>query len=367
MFESIKRKAFADQYSAPSLIRRLLVEHAVGQWRGYTFVVALMIVMAACTAVAAYLIGHAVNDAYVSRNITAVASVCVGIIVISTVRGLASYGQAVEMGRISNRIVATNQRRLFEKVLQQGLGFFADRHSSEFSARITWGARAASDTLNLLITTFGRDATQLVGLWSVMISQSPSLSLMAVGVAPPALIVGRRAVKRVRAIVRYEFGASANILEALQETVQGYKIVEAFNLQSLMRDRINFNVDQIEHASNKLARANNFTGPTMEVLGGITVALVLLLGGYRVVVSNAPPGEYFSFITAFLLAYEPAKRLMRLNIDLNNSLVGVRILFEFLDLPARPDDGNKPDLQVENGRLEFCDVEFGYRASTPVL
>jgi ABC-type multidrug transport system fused ATPase/permease subunit len=367
MFESIKRKAFADPYSAPSLIRRLLVEHAVGQWRAYAFVVALMIVMAACTAVAAYLIGHAVNDAYVSRNITAVASVCVGIIVISTVRGLASYGQAVEMGRISNRIVATNQRRLFEKVLRQGLGFFADRHSSEFSARITWGARAASDTLSLLIMTFGRDAMQLVGLWSVMISQSPSLSLMAVGVAPPALIIGRRAVKRVRAIVRYEFGASANILEALQETVQGYKIVEAFNLQSLMRDRINFNVDQIEQASNKLARATNFTGPTMEALGGIMVALVLLLGGYRVVVLNAPPGEYFSFITAFLLAYEPTKRLMRLNIDLNSSLVGVRILFEFLDLPARPDDGNKPDLQVETGRLEFCDVEFGYRANTPVL
>jgi ABC-type multidrug transport system fused ATPase/permease subunit len=367
MFESLKRRTFADPYSAPSLIRRLLVEHALGQWRAYVFVLALMIVMAACTAAAAYLIGHAVNAAYVSRNITAVASVCIGIIVISTVRGLASYGQAVEMGRISNRIVASNQRRLFEKVLQQGLGFFADRHSSEFSARITWGARAASDTLSVLITTFGRDATQLVGLCGVMISQSPSLSLMAVVVAPPALIVGRRAVKRVRAIVRYEFGASANILEALQETVQGYKIVEAFNLQSLMRDRINFNVDQIEQASNKLARASNFTGPTMEALGGITVALVLLLGGYRVVVLNAPPGEYLSFITAFLLAYEPAKRLMRLNLDLNNSLVGVRILFEFLDLPERPDDGNKPDLQVENSRLEFSDVEFGYRPHTPVL
>ena len=82
---------------------------------------------------------------------------------------------------------------------------------------------------------------------------------------------------------------------------------------------------------------------------------------------NAPPGEYLSFITAFLLAYEPAKRLMRLNLDLNNSLVGVRILFEFLDLPERPDDGNKPDLQVENSRLEFSDVEFGYRPHTPVL
>jgi|ERR1700719_139820 ATP-binding cassette subfamily B protein len=140
------------------------------------FVVVMMGVMAACIAAAAYLIGHAVNDAYVSQNITAVIAVCISIILVSTVRGLASYGQAVELARISNRIIANNQRRLFEKALHQGLGFFADRHSSEFSARITWGVRSASDTLNLLITTFGRDAMSLIGLTGVMISQSPLLS-----------------------------------------------------------------------------------------------------------------------------------------------------------------------------------------------
>jgi len=367
MFDKLKRKAFADPYSTPSLIRRLLAEHAIGQWRAYAFVVAMMGVMAACTAAAAYLIGHAINEAYVSRNIAAVISVCISIIVVSALRGLASYGQAVEMGRISNRIVATNQRRLFEKVLQQGLEFFADRHSSEFSARITWGARAASDTINLLITTLGRDAMQLVGLAVVMIWQSPLLSLLTVIVGPPAILVGRRAVKRVRAIVHTEFGAGANILEALQETVQGFKIVEAFNLQSRMRSRVDANVDRIEQVANKLARASNFTNPMMEVLGGIAVALVILMGGYQVMAFNAQPGAYFAFITAFLLAYEPAKRLARLNIDLNNSLVGLRILFEFLDLPQRPDDASKPDIQVNRGCIEFDNVEFSYRPNTPVL
>ena len=178
MFNALKKKAFADPYSAASLIRRLLAEHGVGQWRSYTLVVMMMGVMAACIAAAAYLIGHAVNDAYVSQNIAAVVGVCVSIILVSTLRGLASYGQAVSLARISNRIMANNQRCLFEKVLQQGLGFFADRHSSEFSARITWGARSASDTLNLLITTFGRDAMSLIGLTGVMISQSPLLSLL---------------------------------------------------------------------------------------------------------------------------------------------------------------------------------------------
>ena len=91
------------------------------------------------------------------------------------------------------------------------------------------------------------------------------------------------------------------------------------------------------------------------------------MGGYQVIVFNATPGEYFAFITAFLLAYEPAKRLTRLNIELSNSLVGVRIAFEFLDLPGRADDRNKADIQVSSGCIEFRNVEFGYRPDTPVL
>lgn len=367
MFVALKKKAFADPYSAPSLIRRLVADYGVGQWRAYAFVLVMMIAIAASTAAAAYLIGHAVNAAYVNRNMSAVLAICIGIVAVSAVKGLASYGQTVELARISNRIAANNQLRLFEKVLQQDLTFFADRHSSEFSARITWGARAASDTLNTILTAFGRDALSLVGLFGVMISQSPSLSLLAAIVMPPAVFVTRHAIKRVRAAVQSEFGASVDILEVLQETVQGFKIIEAFNLQSLMRNRVKVSVDNIEHVSNKLARATNFSGPLMESLGGLTVALVILIGGYQVAILRAAPGEYIAFITAFLLAYEPAKRLSRLNIDLSNSLAGVRILFEFLDQPERPRDEEKADIQVTNGHIEFSNVDFRYRPNTPVL
>ncbi|HET9688165.1 MAG TPA: ABC transporter ATP-binding protein, partial [Pseudolabrys sp.] len=314
-----------------------------------------------------YLIGHAVNEAYVSKNIASVALVCVAIILIAAVKGLTTYFQTIALARISSRITANNQRRLCEKVLHQGLGFFANRHSSEFSARITWGARAVSDTLNTLITTLGRDAMSLISLVGVMVYQSPVLSLIALVVMPPAVLATRAAMKRVRLIVRNEFGAATDILETLQETVQGFKVVEAFNLHQIMRDRVNSNVMKIEQVSNKLARAMNFSNPLMESLGGIAIALVMLLGGYQTIVLDKAPGEYFSFIAAFLLAYEPAKRLTRLNIELSNSLTGVRILFEFLDLPDRPDDNARPAIKVDRGRVEFRGVEFSYRPAAPVL
>jgi ATP-binding cassette subfamily B protein len=103
-------------------------------------------------------------------------------------------------------------------------------------------------------------------------------------------------------------------------------------------------------------------------LGGIAIAIALIYGGYRVIETGAAPGQFFSFITAFLLAYEPAKRLARLNIDLNTGLVGVRILFEILDSPAtEPADSNKPPLALKNGRIEFDKVSFEYRPGEPVL
>jgi ATP-binding cassette subfamily B protein len=326
-----------------------------------------MAVSATCTATAAYLIGTSVNAAYVSRSLAAVMAVSAGIIAVAALKGVASYGQAVGLARLSNRMVARNQRRLFEKLLQQGLGFFADRHSSEFSARMSWGARSVSDTLNTLITTFGRDAMSFAGLVGVMIFQSPILSLMCVVITPLVILMTRHAANRVRSIVHGEFGSNANILETLQECVQGFKIVEAFNLQGIMRNRIDVNIDNIERFANNLARASNFVHPLMEALGGITIAFVVLLSGYRIVEFNATPGEYLSFVTAFLLAYEPAKRLSRFHIDFTNALNGVRVFYQFLDLPDRLDDANKQGMRIARGRIEFRDVEFYYRPDVQVL
>jgi ABC-type multidrug transport system fused ATPase/permease subunit len=106
----------------------------------------------------------------------------------------------------------------------------------------------------------------------------------------------------------------------------------------------------------------------MEMLGGFTIALASIYGGYRVIETGATPGEFVSFMAAFLLAYEPAKRLARLNIDLNNNLVGVRVLYEVIDSPSgEPSDDNLPALKLTQSRVEFDHVNFAYRADAPVL
>lgn len=360
-------RAEADPTSTLVVVRRLLLEFGRGHAKSYGVSFAFMGLGAACTAATAYLIGSAVNQVYVDRSFYGVAAVSVAAVVIFVVKGIATYGQAVTLARISNRIIAGNQKRMFDRLVRQSMSFFTDKHSSEFVARINYGASSASGVLNALITALGRDLLTLVGLIAVMVYQQPLLSIVGLLVMPPAVLVLRKLIKRVRQITMTQFGGTMQILQALQETVQGFKIIKAFNLESVMRDRVYQHVDAIEQASNKLARVQNRSTPLMESLGGMAIAAVLLIGGYSVLVLDATPGGFISFITAFLLAYEPAKRIARLNLELQAGLVGVRILFELLDLPTPPADSRTTELVVGDGHVQFENVGFAYRPGDPVL
>jgi len=368
MLQAIIRSTDRDPDSTFGLIRRLVVEFGITQWRRYAVAFALMGVAAACTAIPAYLIKNLSNLAYVDHDFPGLVVLGVGAAVIFSLKGAATFGQSVMMARIANHIVAENQRRLFKKLLEESIGFFGNRHSSELAARLMGGATAATQVLNLLITSIGRDLLTLIALVGVMILQDPLLSLVALVLVPPAMLVLRKLIKRIRDIARLQFTGGTRILETLQETVQGIRIVKAFTLEDVLRKRFDADVAMVEREANKLARIGNRASPLMESLGGFAMAAALIYGGYRVIQDAASAGALFSFITAFLLANEPAKRLARFNIDLNSSLVGVRTLFEIIDSPpTEPPDDDRPALVVTAARVEFSRVHFGYREGVPVL
>jgi ATP-binding cassette subfamily B protein len=368
MLKSYFQRLFADPNGTASLVRRLLLEQAAGQWRRYALAFGLMGIAAASTALGAYLIGDVINQAYVHKNLPGIIVLALVTAVIFMIKAMATYGQALTLARIGNRIVADNQRRMFAKLLQHNIGFFADRHSSEFMARLTTGAAAASQVLNLLITSIGRDLLSLIGLATVMAVQDPVMSLLSVIVVPPAMLILRKMIRRIKTIAYHQFTGSTQILETLQETLQGMRTLKAFTLEDAMRVRFDTHVAEVEKESNKWARVAYRSGPLMEALGGFAIAGALVYGGFRVIETGATPGQFFSFLAAFMLAYEPAKRLARLNIDLNSGLVGVRVLFDVIDHPPteQPDE-DKPPLTLSTAHVEFTNVQFAYRAGENVI
>jgi subfamily B ATP-binding cassette protein MsbA len=364
------RKRVGSFFNSPSnaILRRLLTDQGFEHWKGYAFAFAMMALIALTTALSAWIIGKIVNEVFVGRSLAAVWEITVAIVVIYTVKGLATYGQQVVMSQVGNSIVANVQKRMFDQMLRMKVSYYGQSHSSIFIARQAFIAQSASTVLNLLITTFSRDALTIVGLVIVMVSQDPLLSFLALMLVPAAVFGVRKIGVRVRKIMASEFQGAAQMMESMQETAQGIRIVKAFTLENFMRERQGGAIEGFRKAANKLARVSSRTSPIMESLGGFAIAAVVLYSGYTVILRGNPPGSLFSFITSVIMLYEPMKRVARLHVDLSASLFGVSMLYSFLDERDYEEDAPQaPKLEVTDGRIEFRDVVFGYRPGEPVL
>jgi ATP-binding cassette subfamily B protein len=347
------KKITDDPYGAAVLIRRLVMEQGVSFWRRYLVAFVLMGIAAGATAGSAYILGQVINQAYIDKNVVGIAVLSGVTVLLLFIKGVATYGHTVILNKISNAILANNQRQLFAKLMNESIGFFSARHSSEFLARMTAGAKSITDVLSMLVNAVGRDLMMLISLVGVMVFQDPILSLIGLVVVPPAMLMLRKLVKRIKGLAYNQFAGTADIMETMQESLQGIRTVKAFTLEETMQRRIDENIAAVEQNANKMARVANRANPLMETLGGFAVAGCLLYGGYSVVALGATPGQFFSFMTAFLLATEPAKRLSRLNIDLNSQLVGARMLLEVIDSPATEHaDDDKPALKLTDARIE---------------
>lgn len=364
----IPKKISDDPDAAIALIRRLLREQAATFWRRYVAAFVLMAFAAGVTAALPWLLGEVINKAYIDRNVHDIVTLSLLIMALFVVKGATTYGHAVILTQISNAIVARNQRNLFDKLMQESIGFFSDRHSSEFLNRLTQGAAAVAQILNLLVTSVGRDFLTLIALVGVMVYQDPGMTLFGALVAPPAFFFLRKLVKRIKRLAHVQFTGTADILETMQESLQGIRTVKAFSLEDTMRARIDASIGEVQRNADKMARVSNRASPLMETLGGFAVAGALMYGGYAVVSTGATPGQFFTFVGAFLLAYEPAKRLARLNLELNSQMVPARMLLELIDAPAsEPGDDDRPPLRLTQARVELRDVGFAYRPGEPVL
>ena len=212
ILERLKRSILPDRDGDYRRIRRALTEQGKAHWKSYVVIVLLMAVVAATTAMFAYLLSHMINDVYFRRGFGGVVALCVTVMLLFCIKGFASYFQAIMLARVNNRITAANQQRMFDKLVREGMEYFADRHSSRFTASFLQGASAESGVLNVLILALGRDLLSLIGLVVVMVMQNPVLSLIGIVVMPPAVFGVRKLLKRVKALALVQFSKGANIL-----------------------------------------------------------------------------------------------------------------------------------------------------------
>ncbi|MBG6205706.1 ATP-binding cassette subfamily B protein [Labrenzia sp. EL_126] len=361
MRNPFKSDSWDDPQGTVQLIKRVFSENFRTYVPKYLLAFVFMGLIAATTAASAWIMRDVVNEVFVNKDPFMVYAIGVFVLVIYTVKGVATYGQIVVLSRVGNQITKDLNGRMFDVLLRQDQAYY-DKHSlAEIGVQVGQGVGAVRTTLDLIVTSLGRDVLTLIGLTFVMIYQNPLLSVFALITMPPAVIGVTFLIRRVKEYVKRQVVSNAKVSAVTQEAVLGNRIVRAFGMQKVMRDKMEVGLLEIQKQSNKIASLTARTSPLMDTLGGCAIALVIFYGGYAVIELGQDPGALFSFITALLLAYDPARRLARLNINLGKQMVGLRILYALVDRkPELRDAENARDLEIENGEIVFSDVAFSY-------
>ena len=364
----IKLKRPEDRGLVLRLMRRVIEENGRLFLRQYAIAIIALILVAGATAFLAWIMRSVIDDIFVARNRAAIVSLPIIVFLTFAVRGVASYTQGVMLARIGNNIVARYQRLLFAHLTELSVNFFGENRSAHLAARINQNVSGIRDTLNLVITSIARDLLSLIFLIFVMIYQDPLLSLIALLAGPPiALMIGGLA-RKLRVATRQSIDLNARVLGSMQEAAQGITVVKAFTMEKPLRDRIEGLILGAEERSNRIAVITERTTPVTECVAGLAIAGVIAYSGYRAIAYGYSPGGMFAFITALLLAYDPARRLAKLQVQLERALVNASMIYEILDLkPRQSDPEGAPALKVDKGEVAFENVSFGYHKGEPVL
>jgi ATP-binding cassette subfamily B protein len=354
--------------NAYGLLRRLMSEF--GRRYAFRYVVAFVLlgVAAATNGVIAWMVSDVVDQVFIGKNAQLLFGIAGLVLIVAIVRGAATFGSTVILSRIGNSIIANAQARMFDRILSLGVDFHDRTHSSDLITRMSTNANAARQVLDTIITSAGRDVLTLVALTIVMLIQSPILTVVVVIVGPLAALGINHLVRRVRAIAAEEYHSLSRVVASMQEAALGARIVKAFNLEPVMRERMAASIRAVRDRANRIAFHTARGAPLMETLAGSALAAIILFGGYSIIYLDQKPGAFMAMITAVILASDPARRLGRTRIQIEAGLVGVRMMFELLDeKPSFDDNANGPDLKIETGEVVFDKVDFAYPGGAPLF
>lgn len=348
------------------LTKRLIVEYGLEHRKKFFLAIFCMVLVGLATSSVAWLSKSMVNSIFVDGDRAAVWAVGAAIMLAFIVKGIAGYGQTVLMGTIGCALIARLQQTQFHKLIRLRLMDYS-AHPGGAVSRVIHSARNARNAIVLVTTNLARDLMTVIALLAVMIVQDPVMSLFAFAIAPVIVWGVSRIIRETKNLSQAEADMVAGLNVVGVEALQGVRVVKAFNLEPVMDKRITGAILKMERRQGKLIRVSSLTSPLFDILAGLTIGFFIFYAGWQTINNGKTPGEFMAFITAFLLAYDPAKRLGNLNVQLQRELVGVKRAFNLIDHGKLEVSEGTGQLVADAGALEFQDVSFSYKAGVPTI
>ena len=283
------------------------------------------------------------------------------IILLFLFKGIFEYGQAYLMNYVGLRIVADIREKLYNHLQILSLSFFTKTPTGILISRITNDVNLIQGSVSNAITGLLKDVFTVLGLITVVFYRDWKLGIIALLIFPLSIIPIKEFGKRLRKFSRKSQQRMGSITTFLHETIAGNRIVKAFNMEEYEKRRFAEENNRFFKIVLKRVKIRAFSHPLMELLGGIAVAIIIWVGGYRVIRGELTPGAFFSFMTALLMLYAPIRDLNKVNLEVQEGLAAAIRVFELLDTaPEIEDEEGAIPLPPVSEVVQFQNVSFKY-------
>ena len=323
---------------------------------------ALSMCVAGSTAAIAWLLDPAIKKMFIDQDKSMMIFIPIAIVSAFMIKGYALYNARIILIKIASKIVYTMQNQLSSSYIKSDLHELESRHSGEYVSHIMFDVGQVNALVTNGVLNIMKDPLTLIVLVSLMFYQNWKLAIFALIMMPLAAIVAKSLGKRMGKAVSERAKINASLTTYFQEMLKGSRMVRIFQRENFELGRADKILTKNMHLTNKVAFIMIRAQPIMEVITGFMIAGFIYYSGFMIASGEMGINNFFSFLTAMMLAYQPVRSLATLNMMFYQGAAGAERVFRVLDEePSIKEIETSPNLNISSGGIEFKNIGFTYR------
>ena len=322
----------------------------------------LSVVVAGSTGAIAWLLDPAIKKIFIDQNQTMMLLIPIAIALSFSIKGASLYTARTILINISNNVVKNMQTQLASCILKSDISTIESKHSGKYLSHFFYDVGQVSALVGSGLLNLMKDTLTLVVLIGLMFYQNWKLAIFALIIMPLAAIVAKSLGKRIKKAVAKSTIIEGGLTAYLSEIIKGTRMIKIYQQENFEYDRSVKKIDERTNIQIKIMNIIIRATPIMEVLTGIMIGGFIYISGLMIANGQMQINNFFSFLTAMMLAYQPIRSLATINMLFNQGAVGADRVFNVLDAePDIKDINSASNLNIKKGSIKFEEVSFSYK------
>jgi len=319
------------------------------------------ILLAGSTSSVAYLLDPAIKKLFIEQNQSLILIIPFAIVLAFAIKGASLYLARVIMIGVSEEVKRDIQNDVFASLLKADTRIIDEKHSGKFIANLTNDVLLITNLLSTVVLNLFKDSLTLIGLLSVMFYQNWKLSLIAIIMIPLASIAAKSLGKRISKVSNQQMNRAGILTSYLMEMFKNHKLIKIFQREKYEKHRAFEFINNLKESTKKIAIVYVRASPIMEFLTGIMIAFLIFFAAKLIVKNELEVNNFFSFLAAMMLAYQPVRSLATLNISIQQGISGAKRVLPIIDdVPQVKEKINADSLNINEGAISFENICFKY-------